>query len=64
MDRKKFNIVDYYYNEIVGHMTKDCVALLVSHLVRYLVFTKFTTNLNRMGKCVKIVDICEKIQEK
>lgn len=63
MDRKK-NIVDFYYDEIVGHMSNYDVRTLVSYLVRYLVLTGFTAHLNHMGKCVKIVDVCEKTQEK
>lgn len=61
---KNFNIVDFYYDEVVGHMCTSDVTLLVSHLVRFLVLGEFSSNLKRMGKCVEIVDKCEKIQEK
>lgn len=64
MDRKEINIVDYYYDEIVGHMIEDDIKSLVAHLVRMLVLTEFSSNVHRRGKVVKIVDVCAKTQEK
>lgn len=64
MSSEKLNIVSYYYYEIVGHMTDEDIKCLIARLLRMLVLKEFSHNLTSMGKCVKIVDVCEKIQEK
>lgn len=62
MDRK--NIVDYYYNAIVGHLIEDDIRVLVSLLVRILVLNEFSSSVYSRGKVIKIVDVCEKTHEK
>lgn len=52
-------LVDYYYDEIVNHLTKDDIRLLVSHLVRLVVLSEFSDNLKSI-----MVYKCEKTHEK